>query len=89
MAKKVSKDIEDKAIELYVIKKQDSTKISKELGIGVASVLRIVKRNGYEVRKTKEVLKGRTREKIVSYNEVIKLYTKNLYVLSAGLFFSI
>lgn len=72
--KKIDKITEEKVIELYVKYKLNSTDIADKLNISFNSVLRIVKRNGYTVRKTADINKGAKRKKCVSEDEAINLY---------------
>ena len=73
--KKINKELELKVIELYINNKINSTIIAKDLGISFNSVVRIVKRNGYETRKTADVNRGKKLGRRTPIDIVIDLYT--------------
>lgn len=75
--KKIDKEIENIIIDLYVKQQKNSTNIAEQLGISFASVIRIVKRNGYSVRKTADVNRGKKLGRRTSEELVIDLYTNH------------
>lgn len=56
--KKVSKEIEDKIIDLYINQKMSTTKVAEEIGISSTGVSKILKRRGYSTRVISETKKG-------------------------------
>lgn len=72
--KALEPDIVEKAVSLYVNDKLTAKEVSEALGIGLCTVLRLVRRNGHETRTTKEQIIGKILPKIVSDEEVAQLY---------------
>ncbi len=56
--KKISKEIEDKIIELYINQKMSTTQVAFEIGISATGVSKIIKRRGFEVRSISKAKKG-------------------------------
>jgi len=74
--KKLSKEIEDKIIQLYVNQKMSTTKVAEEIGISSTGVSKILKRRGHSTRSISGAKKGVKRGTKLPVDEIIDLYSK-------------
>lgn len=72
--KKISKEIEDKIIELYVNQKMSTTQVASEIGISAPGVSKVVKRRGFEIRSISKAKKGVVRGTKFPEEEIVFLY---------------
>lgn len=73
--KKVSKEIEDKIIDLYINQKMSTTKVAEEIGISSTGVSKILKRRGCSTRVISDAKKGVKIGTKLPVNKIIDLYT--------------
>lgn len=72
--KKISKEIEDEIINLYINKKMSTTQVASEIGISSTGVSKVIKRRGFEVRSISKAKSGVVRGTRFPEEEIIFLY---------------
>ena len=72
----ISEQIKKEIVNLYVEQKKSCTEVAKILNIGHSTVLRNVRKMGYENRSSGESLLGTKRESKLPTEEIIKLYSE-------------